>query len=288
MISARQLTAPLLAAMALAGCTADIAPPSTVLAQGAHYVAMGSSYAAGARMQPVRQGEPVRCGRSQINYATLLADRLSLDLTDASCDGATSHHLLGPWDELPAQLDALDTGTQLVTITVGGNDLGYMQSMFAASCRAGVASPMPVDEQAGECSGINPPDGGAYGEVEGRLVAIADEVRRRAPDARIVFVQYVSLVSGDSCDAAPLLPEDVPILREIATRLAQATASAAQRTNALVLPTDQLSASHTACDAAPWSNAFANGYEPTAGAPWHPNAAGHAAIADALAELLTS
>jgi phospholipase/carboxylesterase len=39
-----------------------------------------------------------------------------LDLTDASCSGATTQHLLAPWNELPAQLDALRPDTRLVTV----------------------------------------------------------------------------------------------------------------------------------------------------------------------------
>ena len=99
---------------------------------------MGSSYAAGAGMGPLQQGSPERCLRTTNNYPSLLAKRLSLRLTDVSCGGATTTHLLSAWNELPAQLDAVTDATRLVTVTIGGNDINYMGALFGGSCRAGV------------------------------------------------------------------------------------------------------------------------------------------------------
>ncbi|GGC13951.1 hypothetical protein GCM10011494_35940 [Novosphingobium endophyticum] len=36
--------------------------------------------------------------------------------------GATTAHILGPWNELPAQIDALTDDTALVTVTIGVAD----------------------------------------------------------------------------------------------------------------------------------------------------------------------
>ena len=106
------------------------APPPA----GAKYVNMGSSFAAGPSIMPSADNPTTRCGRSAQNYAHQVARRHGLALVDVSCGGSTTEHLLGPWKELAPQLDAVDADTQLVTMTTGGNDLGYLGGLSAMSC----------------------------------------------------------------------------------------------------------------------------------------------------------
>ena len=276
------------AALLSASCATLPQPAS--LPSGAHYVALGSSYAAGANIPPLATDRPQRCGASQRSYARLLARRLALDLTDASCGGATTAHLLAAWDELPAQIDAVRADTRLVTITVGGNDLNYMGLMFAASCHAGVPVPRPAasspEGAAVACPPLPSPAEADYVALEDRLAILFAEIHRRAPLARVILVQYVALADG-SCEAAPLRPDEAMIAREVARRLALASERAAERGGAEVLPVDRLSADHTPCSVEPWSRGLQPGYDGSQGAPWHPTAEGHAAIADELAALLT-
>ena len=109
--------------LALAGCATTLAQQPHSIPPGAQYVSLGSSYAAGAGIGTLVPGTPQRCGRTGNNYARQLAARLHLDLIDASCGGAKTSHTLGPWNELPPQVDAVTPATKLVTITIGGNDL---------------------------------------------------------------------------------------------------------------------------------------------------------------------
>lgn len=270
----------------LAGCATMPAKDPASTAPGAHYVSMGSSFAAGAGMQPVKADMPERCGRSQVNYASLLAEALSLTLSDVACDGATSAHVLGPWDELAPQLDAITPETQLVTITIGGNNLRYVGNLFAASCRAGVKFRTQSGEERGDCPPLDLAGEADYRQLQDSLLNIAAAVKDRAPEARLVFVQYVTLIAEESCAAAPLLPEDAAALRETGARLAAVTAQAARIAGADIISAEELSRGHTPCDAQPWSRAFSNEFDFSKGAPWHPNAAGHAAIADALRAML--
>lgn len=272
-----------LAALALAGCT-TLPEAQGALPAGSRYVAMGSSYAAGANIPPLAEGRPARCGASQVSYSRVLAARLGLALTDASCGGATTAHLLDAWDELPAQVEAVTPDTRLVTITVGGNDLNYMGLMFAGSCRAGLRDPrLPAGAP---CPTVAEPSAADYARVEGRIAQVVRQVRIRAPQARVVLVQYVALVGDAPCAAAPLGEEDALVARRVAAGLAAATARAAEAAGAEVLPMDSASRGHTACSADPWSRGLAPGYAGADGAPWHPTAAGHAAIADRLENLL--
>jgi len=264
-----------LGALALAA-TAQAKP----LSKGARYVAMGSSYAAGTGIGGIKPGTPQRCGRSPKSYSSLVAERLKLDLVDASCGGATTAHILGPWSELPPQIEAVDKDTRLVTVTIGGNDLGYVMNLYGGSCTPEVA------KAAGRtCPGLKPPSAQAYARVESNLRLIAQEVRKRAPRARLVFVQYVQIVPTAPCEALGLSPEGMLLNREIGERLAMITSRAAAAEGADVLQSQDLSRNHTLCDAQPWSV----GLKPTGPdgpASWHPNAGGHAALADALVKLL--
>lgn len=264
-----------LAAVALA-TTAQAKP----IPKGARYVAMGSSYAAGTAIGGVKPGTPQRCGRSARNYASIVAQRLGLTLDDQTCGGATTAHILGPWNELPAQIGAVNAETRLVTVTIGGNDLGYVMNLYGGSCTAGTAQAFGRP-----CPGLHPPTTEAYALLESNLRQIASEVHKRAPKARLVFVQYVRLVPDAPCEALGLSPEGVLLNREIGERLAKITTRAAEAEGAEVLQSQDLSEGHTLCDAQPWSV----GLKPTGPdgpASWHPNAAGHAALADALEKVL--
>jgi hypothetical protein len=85
------------ALLALVVAAAAPAPPPP----GSTYVALGSSYAAGAGIGAPALSSPTRCGQTVNNYPRLVAARFDLDLFDASCGGATTEHLLHAWDGLP-------------------------------------------------------------------------------------------------------------------------------------------------------------------------------------------
>jgi lysophospholipase L1-like esterase len=266
--------------MILSGCASTSSGPNGKIQSNSHFVAMGSSFAAGAGIGALQAGSPERCNRNVNNYASLVARQLKLNLIDVSCGGATTDHILGNWNELPPQIEAIRDDTRLVTITIGGNDLGYVGWLFSSSCRLGV-SVIP-----GPCRKAALPSEAEYKKLEANLQKIAAEIRQRAPKAKIVFIQYVTLVSDTACPLETITTEDAIVGRQIAERLARITTKAARKSDALVLDTDLASRSHGPCSQEPWSNGLSKGYETANGAPWHPNAAGHAAIANLLVEAM--
>ena len=270
------------AAFALAGCAHT---SSHQLAPGSRYVNMGSSFAAGAGTGPAPAGSPARCYQSTASYAHLLAERLNLALADVSCGGATSAHILNAWNELPAQIDAVTLDTKLVTITIGGNDIAFAGNLTAASCEQGEV--IRVAGLALPCPSRFPVADAAYTTLEQNLRDIARQIATRAPQARVVFIQYVALVPETQCAQSRFTEEEAAELRTVATRLADITNRAAAETGASVLRMDQLARGHTPCDADPWSTGLPRDYDGSLGAPWHPNARGMAVIADRLAELLS-
>jgi lysophospholipase L1-like esterase len=122
-------------ALLIAGAGPALGDPAAPPAAGSKYVAMGSSFASGPGIGTADASAPMRCGRSSENYAHLLATSRHLSLVDVTCGGATTQHILGSWNELPAQISAVDSETRLVTITIGGNDLNYIGLLAGYSCR---------------------------------------------------------------------------------------------------------------------------------------------------------
>lgn len=277
-----KLVMPLAALALLAGCA--IATPA--IAPGAKYVAMGSSFAAGPGISDYYETPPTPCARSTGNYAHLLAGRLNLALTDVSCSGATTAHLTGrravpQGPSLPPQLDALTPDTRLVTVTIGGNDILYISRLSAAGCNMLAATSFDKEK----CPGVPPPDETAYAALAASMDGIAKEVRRRSPDARLIFVDYLTILpaSGD-CEALRLFDFDAKDSREVARRLAAITAQVAANNAADVVKASDMSADHNACSADPWMNGYP--VWDKSGTPLHPNAKGMIAIADALEKLL--
>ena len=241
------------------------------------YVAMGSSYASGINIGPVAQDTPKRCGRTVNNYSHLLAERAHLDLVDVSCSGATTEHILSNWNELPPQLDAVAADTRLVTVTIGGNDVNYVRDLMRAVCtNRGAAT------SSASCPPLVATTEATWTRLEENMRLIARAVHKRAPKSRLVFVEYLRVIPEDRvCASLPLDASQLAQGRATIRRLAALTARVARQEGAYLLPASKLSEGHETCSREPW----AEGY-PASAVPWHPTAAGHAAVAAALAKLI--
>lgn len=251
------------------------------------YVALGSSMAAGPGITPRVPGSPRRAGRSVRNYPHLVAAALRLDLTDVTYSGATTANILDePQNGAAPQVRALRGDECLVTITIGGNDIGYVPSLMAASLPR-VVRRLPLigpklrdllDPSARER---------ALGELPGSLRAVGDTVRTRAPQARVLFIDYLTLLPPAGQPAPPLAPEDADLGRHLADRLREITAAAAKATGCEMVAAADASSGHHAWSAQPWT-VGARLPVPRSPAPFHPNAAGMAAVADLVVSRVRS
>lgn len=273
-----------LAALLLLSACAQTPEPASPLPPGAKYVAMGSSFAAGPGIPDYYEATPAPCYRSTQNYAHQFAARLNLALTDVSCSGATTAHLTSARGAIPPQLDALTPDTRLVTLTIGGNDLGYIGGLTAASC-AGLMAQTGVDA---DCSPmIAPPAEQTYADLAARMDAIAKEIRRRAPQAQLVFVDYLAVLpEAGTCAATPLDSFQADGARHTARRLAEITRTVAGQNNASIITASEFSKGHDACSTDPWMHGYPRPGAPVQGTLYHPNAKGMTAVADALDRLL--
>lgn len=248
------------------------------------YVALGDSYAAmGSREAPTTG--PQFCRRAVDNYPShVMADARVTDGTDVSCQGATIPDLTQPRptgaEELPPQFDALDTGTELVTLSIGGNDLGFGEIV-------GCVQQSMVGERQVDCvAEFNEPLRQRLGQLPAQLDDVYSRIGDLTGGAEVITTGYLPILTpGQVCPQVEAISEsDREWAADLTADLNRVLSEAAERNGAeFVLPENV--ADHTAC-AAPeerWVGILGN---ETGSHPMHPTAAGQAAMADAvLAEL---
>lgn len=247
--------------------------------RGKRYVALGSSMAAGPGIKPSAPGAPWRSGRSARNYPHLVAARLGLDLVDVTYSGATTAHVLSDEQNgVPPQIDALDGSEVLVTVTIGGNDAGYVPSLMAAALPRFARSLPMLGPRLRE---LLDPDAraAALTDVAGALVTVGHEIRERAPQARVLFVDYLTMLPPEGVAAPPLSEADAALGRHVAATLERLTGEAAGKTRCGWVRAGRASVAHHAWSAQPWTTRPGLPW-PGRPAPLHPNAAGMRAVAD--------
>jgi lysophospholipase L1-like esterase len=247
--------------IALAGfVTAGALPAAAAGSSGTlPYVALGDSYAAGAGAPPYDLNED--CKRSSKGYPALLDPKGRIDLqVNATCAGFTSTDV---YNHLPAELNE---DTRLVTLTVGGNDLGFADL-------AEICTPEPTPACGDEIAAVP----SKLGDLYSNLTLLYREVVKRAPDALIVVTGYPHLVEPTA--AFP------PNLIVAFNRATDALNSTIQKAVLAVDPTGDHVRYVDVIDAfaghgiGAEDDPFINATGPDA---FHPNAAGYRAYAKAI------
>lgn len=249
------------------------------------YVALGSSMAAGPGIRPTAPGAPWGSGRSARNYPHLLAERCQLDLVDITFSGATTAHVLADRQRgAPPQIAALDGSESLVTVTIGGNDVGYVPLLMASALPRWT---WRIPLLAGRISELLDRDSRdrALAAVYDSLCAVGAALRERAPGARVLFVDYLTILPPAGTPAAPISEADADLGRHVAATLERLTADAAKATGCDVVRAAAASDSHHAWSREPWTTKPGVPL-PRRAAPLHPNAAGMRAVAELIAAQL--
>jgi lysophospholipase L1-like esterase len=264
------------------------------------YVALGDSYTAGLGI-PEQAGATAGCGQSTSSYPYLVARSLRLDLTDMSCSSAiiadmTAAQPTGDGTN-PAQLGALSSGTALVTVSIGGNDIGLIDIVTKCTELDLVPALIP----GGGSSTLTPCEdfytsGGTdqirqrIRSVTGHLADTLTQIRERAPHARVYVVGYPDLLpaGGGGCGGAlGITAGDIAFLNREEVRLNGALEQVARAAGDGYVDTYTPSQGHDACSA-PASRWLEPLLTTSAAAPLHPNAAGERAMADAVVEAVKS
>lgn len=219
------------------------------------YVALGDSYVAAPHTPADDLSLP--CFRSDDNYPRQLADLLpNTTLFDVSCSGATTAAMTG--EQRPGvlpQLDALSKDTDLVTITVGGND----ELLFPGwlTCNQLTAS----DPKGSPCADSNRTAKGdvlldKIPRIQENVSAVLAEVQERAPRATVVVVTYPQVFPdrGTCKLASTYAVGDLAYNNRLAKALSDALIAAAQEAGVRWVDVYQASQGHDVCSAEPWVN----------------------------------
>jgi hypothetical protein len=252
-------------------------------ARAANYVALGDSYAAGPLIpNPLL---PLGCLKSSNNYAHLAAPEIGLSLRDATCSGARTNHMTEPQNvdpdgPNPPQFNSLNGETTVVSLTIGGNDIGF--SEVAESC-------ITVNPFSHPC--LDKYDAGGLDQLKARIEATAPKVaavlqgiHARSPSARVYVLNYPAIFPETGLGCWPQMPigfSDVSYLRSTEQRLNSMLAAQAAANGASLVNWYATSIGHDACKGT--STRWVEPLVPTqAAAPIHPNKAGMVGGANAL------
>lgn len=223
----------------------DIAPFGTPLGKGykrnsytsqkLNYVAMGDSFSSGEGNEPFIDGSDTstnQCHRSKFAYPMLLEKDASLNLNMTAfvaCSGAiTSNILTSGQNGEPRQLDALTSDTDVVTLTIGGNDAEFKSFMEACfqpgdSCSSVTEAYMSTQ---------NVIQNTLISKVIDTLQAIQTKIGSKA-SVKVLVIGYPPIISNSQLSAlspwsclASLTPGDLLALQTIASDLNSDVSSA--------------------------------------------------------------
>jgi len=297
--------------LAAIGIPAEVAAAAqtTATTQGLSYVALGDSYAAGLGLAPPTGTPDPSCGQAAVDYPHQVAAALGLQLTDVSCSGATTAAITGAQgSNIPAQASALSAATSVVSVTIGGNDLGF--ASIAQSCIAlSPVGPLAVNQTQQSCKPFYVSGSTdslqlrISGVVVPNLRATFAAIKAAAPNAKVFVVGYHAIMPANlpttGCYSSPATANSFPFeagdtayLYSVEQSLDAAIQSEASTAGFAYVPASADQADHSAC--APAATAYVNGVtaspSQTGVAPGslHPNAAGVASYTSQLSEAISA
>lgn len=220
-----------------------------------HYVALGDSYASGVGAAGTVSGGA--CDRSTNAYPALYNAAIRpATFSFLACSGATTATVRS------AQIPAIPAGTTLVSVTVGGNDIGFT-SIFTTCVLYGTSA----------CTAaINAAESYARGTLPGLLDATYAQIKAKAPGARLVVLDYPDFYDLGPWFCLGLSRTDHSNLDAGIDVLDGVIASAASRAHATFADVRPTFRSHELCDGnAAWLHSL-NYLD--IGESYHPTAAG--------------
>jgi lysophospholipase L1-like esterase len=220
-----------------------------------NYVAMGDSYSSGVGTGSYTLDSA--CKRSTYAYPYLFAQKHTMgSFAFVACSGAKTSDLISK------QLPSLTPTTNLVTMTIGGNDIGFaslIQQCTLSDCTATL-----LKTTANLSSTLGP-----------ALDTTFSDVRQAAPAATVIVLGYPHVFSTSSCfgtlGISSAEEKDANALSDALDALTSTYAAKYHFTyESAIGPWT----GHAVCSSSPWLNGL---NLLNTGESYHPNKAGHSA-----------
>jgi lysophospholipase L1-like esterase len=252
----RLITTACAAACALAGASLGVlaATPPASAQSAVNYVALGDSYSSGVGAGSYTSASG-SCDQSVNAYPELWADANDpASFANETCSGATTSSVIS------SQLSALSASTTLVSITVGGNDVGFSSVMETCVLLPTSSCVSAVDNAESEVAT----------ELPGDLNNVLGDIKADAPSARVVVLDYPQLYDlSQSSSCIGLSTTDRTDLNQGAAELDSAIQAAAARYGDVFADVQGQFAGHQICDSDSWLHSvnifdIDESYHPTA------------------------
>ena len=245
-----------LAATALAAVTALVVAASPAQAAPPSYVALGDSYSSGTGTRSyIIDG--TSCLRSVYAYPSLIATARGYALNFRACSGAK----IG--DVQANQLSALTAGTNYVTISIGGNDAGFVDVLTTCAQPSWLSN----------CNGaIDKAESYIRNTLPGALNTLYAQIRARSPQAKVTVVGYPRIFNGTDCNLLTWFSgSEMTRLNATADLINSVTSGRASAAGfSFANPTSRF-IGHAVCDDPEYLNGLSNPIVES----FHPNKLGH-------------
>ncbi|WP_206342526.1 SGNH/GDSL hydrolase family protein [Streptomyces ureilyticus] len=241
------------------------------------YVALGDSYSSGHGASSTYTGDVnTTCKRNDLAYPNVFFAKYlasaqpskSSSMFNLACTGAKIQ------DVIDDQLGSVTGSVEMVTITIGGNDVHFADVARTCVLNGSAVCTQALNEASPKISTLRQP-----------LTDLLAEIRKRAPVANIVISGYPKIFATGGCGALSISEDNRDRMRglqELMNDLIREVAGASDRVQ--YADPDGLFNGHRVCDTGDlWINQVGDAVaQLDTGAAYHPNANGHAAMADAV------
>jgi lysophospholipase L1-like esterase len=183
-----------------------------------------------------------------------MQQRAGTSLTFVACSGATTSSLMSN------QIGFVSTDTTIVTVTIGGNDIGFAD--LIVQCTLGSCSTALDNTRATLETVLRP-----------RLDAVYSAIRSRAMTARVIVLGYPRLFSSASCfGTLGISSTERTKANELATALDTLSRARAGLAGVTYVSALEHFTGHAVCSSSAWVNGL-NLFNPVES--YHPNRPGN-------------
>lgn len=243
------------------------------------YVALGDSYSSGHGASSTYVDDACKVSDSSFPYKFIAQWQATVqpangvNFANKACTGAKVA------DVIANQLSAVTDTTDIVTLSIGGNDLDFASAATKCTLQASSVCSIALDDISARLDSVTEP-----------ITNLVSEIRSIALNAKIILVGYPLIFNGSAnCGTLAVSADNRNKMRTMQTTFNDnlqkiATVVSGTFNDVFYADTNHYFAGHQVCDSDRWINQVTDTVlEPTGS--YHPNARGHVAMATAVLEV---